>query len=68
MIDNIILNMDFNLQAEGIEEIITKEKLCKSNEIDIDGIKVRIKLKEEDFYDFKEKLIVDTKEGFVPKD
>ena len=68
MIDNIIFSMDFDLQEKRRPESDTKRMLCKSHEVDIDGIKIRLRLFEEDFYDFKEKLLVDCKEGFVAKD
>ena len=38
----------------------TKHMLTKFNEVDVDGIKLRMKISEEDFVDFKEKLIVET--------
>ena len=46
----------------------TKHMLTKFNEVDVDGIKLRMKISEEDFVDFKEKLIVETVQDFVARD
>lgn len=68
MIDKIILNEDFDLEETWIPEAETKRKLTRSHEVDVEGIKMKIKLKPDDFNDLKEKMIVETKEGFIPKE
>ena len=68
MIDKIVLSIDFKMRKSKAEQEIIIKQLGKKTELEVEGIKLKVRIDREECINLKNKLIVETKEGFVEID